>query len=394
LQSVTYQVVDLEKAKQWYRMVLEREPTLDAPFAVRFAVGEAVLTLVPQIEGSPEDRGHVVAYWGVEDADAAYERLLQCGATAHSELRTFRHTRVGKVVDPFGNLLGITSSSGDPQKQSVDHRPSESALGVVICRALAAREERAEWRGPDHLAEVFLAEDQRKLLADRASREWLIHKAVTPALYGFIWARTAFMDQAFTAALAARTPQIVFLGAGYDSRAYRFRERLGDTRVFELDARTTQERKRDLLGRSNVPIPPQLVFAPIDFKTEKIEEVLRAAGFDGGARTLFLWEGVTYYLTGAVVRSTLDCVRRNSGAGSTICFDYMTQARESVYAGEPFRFWIEPERVPSFLLECGFAVIDHLSPEDIEKQYLTPADGSSGGTTLPFFSLVKTYVQG
>jgi hypothetical protein len=72
----------------------------------------------------------------------------------------------------------------------------------------------------------------------------------------------------------------------------------------------------------------------------------------------------------------------------------MTQARESVYAGEPFRFWIEPERVPSFLLECGFAVIDHLSPEDIEKQYLTPADGSSGGTTLPFFSLVKAHVQG
>jgi hypothetical protein len=46
-QRVVYQVADLAKAKEWYRTVLEREPAVDMPFFVGFAVGEAMLCLVP-----------------------------------------------------------------------------------------------------------------------------------------------------------------------------------------------------------------------------------------------------------------------------------------------------------------------------------------------------------
>ena len=42
----------------------------------------------------------------------------------------------------------------------------------------------------------------------------------------------------------AGVPQVVFLGAGYNSRAYRFRDLIGETQLFELDVASSQERKR------------------------------------------------------------------------------------------------------------------------------------------------------
>jgi len=392
LQRVTYQVPDLAKAKQWYGTVLGKDPALEMPFFVGFVIGDSMLGLVPGAGTSTQSDGRVIASWSVNDVDAAYRRLLDLGATVHTELRTVQQKRTGAVIDPFGNVIGITGSPGDPQKQSVEEQPSESAMGVTICRALGARDGRPGLRGRDNLAEIFLADDRKKILADQASREYIIQKMVTPELYGYILARTAYLDRVFEDSLAANIPQIVFLGAGYDSRSYRFREQIRDARIFELDVRTTQNHKRQMLARANVPIPPQLTFVTVNFKTESIADALSNAGFDKARETLFLWEGVTYYLAPEIVQSTLDCVRRNSPAGSTICFDYMTEKRPSVYAGEPFQFWIDREQLPAFLSERGYGLVDHLGPADIARQHLTLPDGSPAGKTLPYFSFARASV--
>lgn len=59
--------------------------------------------------------------------------------------------------------------------------------------------------------------------------------AKAPGSYEYFIARTAFFDAAVRRALDENVPQIVLLGAGYDSRAYRFADRIRDTRIFELD---------------------------------------------------------------------------------------------------------------------------------------------------------------
>lgn len=56
-------------------------------------------------------------------------------------------------------------------------------------------------------------------------------------------------------ALRENLPQVVFLGAGYDSRPYRFQDLLRNTRIFELDIASTQQRKRQVLERAGVAIP-------------------------------------------------------------------------------------------------------------------------------------------
>ncbi len=117
--------------------------------------------------------------------------------------------------------------------------PSDTALATATMRALAAKDPREGVFGPDYLAEIFLTEEQRAPLMDPAAREWVMKNRVTPGAYVFMIARTAFFDQVFTDALDKRIAQLVLLGAGYDSRPYRFSSRLGDCRVFELDALAT-----------------------------------------------------------------------------------------------------------------------------------------------------------
>ncbi len=236
LKRVTYQVPDISQARQWYSAVLEKEPELDSPFYAMFVIGDATLTLVPAGNESAQGDERVVAYWGVEDIEAAYRRLLELGATARAEISTSRlDIRLAKVVDPFGNVIGITDRPADAKKQSVENQPSQSAMTVAFCRALAASENRAELRGPDYLAEIFLTEDSRHALKDQTSREWVIQKLTTPELYGYFKARTAYLDDIFTQALQENVPQIVFLGAGYDTRAYRFKDKIRATRIYELD---------------------------------------------------------------------------------------------------------------------------------------------------------------
>jgi methyltransferase (TIGR00027 family) len=289
---------------------------------------------------------------------------------------------------------------------SLENQPSVSALNVARCRAAAANEPRDEIRGRDTLAELFLGEEAQKSLKDPAMHAMILRKlsAVSPGGYEYFLARTAYLDEVMEQALHDNIPQIVFLGAGYDTRAYRFCDLIRDTRIFELDIRSTQMHKRSLLEQAQIPIPAQLTFLPIDFTKDSLADVLIRAGYDPDKKALFIWEGVCYYLPPQTVDETLSIIRKNSPAGSFLCFDYMIaastrfgaqssrDAMQSMYTAEPLQFELEEGNVAAFLAERGFQVVEHLLPEDLQKKYLTLRDGSSAGEILGLFGLVKAVV--
>ena len=282
------------------------------------------------------------------------------------------------------------------------------AYVLSLLAALAALDEREEIRGPDYLAEIFLTEDRKSSLRDAVIRESLIKKKIIPGMYEFLIARTAFYDGIVEQALRENIPQIVFMGAGYDSRSYRFKDLIGDTRIFELDIHPTQQRKKELLHQAMVPIPKQLVFVSINFNTDNIGDVLAEAGFVKSRQVLFVWEGVTYYLPAKVIDNTLSTVKTNSPAGSSICFDYASLSPElqgdqrvqkvremmrSNYPGEPTHFGILKGNIGSFLSERGYEIITHLTSNEIETKYLSLNDGSSAGKLLPIFCFVHALVS-
>src|SRR4051812_9058709 len=107
LRTVVYQVADLERAKAWYTELLDTPPYFDEPFYMGYNVRGYELGLHP-VDTPIVSGTSVVTYWGVEDIDATYARLLELGATAHAPITDVGSgIKVADVIDPFGNIVGI-----------------------------------------------------------------------------------------------------------------------------------------------------------------------------------------------------------------------------------------------------------------------------------------------
>jgi predicted enzyme related to lactoylglutathione lyase len=118
LRTAIYSVSDLDAARQWYTQILGFGPYFDESFYVGFEVGGFELGLLPADGGAPIGAGGVTVYWGVDDADVAFDRLLELGATPHHAAEDvgggIRHA---VVADPWGNLLGVIENPHfDPAK--------------------------------------------------------------------------------------------------------------------------------------------------------------------------------------------------------------------------------------------------------------------------------------
>jgi len=109
LRTVKYEVQDVAKAKDWYGKVFGVQPYFDEPaYYVGYNIGGYELGLVPEPKAAAKRDPAGVAYWGVEDVHAAYQRLLDLGATPVSDIQDVGGgILVAEVRDPFGNVLGI-----------------------------------------------------------------------------------------------------------------------------------------------------------------------------------------------------------------------------------------------------------------------------------------------
>jgi methyltransferase (TIGR00027 family) len=232
---------------------------------------------------------------------------------------------------------------------------------------------------------------------------------IAPGAYEFMIARTAFFDRVVEQALKENIEQMVLLGAGYDSRPYRFGEFIQNTKIFELDAKPTQQRKKECLQRAAISISEQISFVPINFERDNLRDTLKEAGFSQEKKTVFIWEGVTYYLSAEAVDNMLAFVRSNSPSGSSISFDYASLSDEALnedgvkelrkhmqskYSNEPRKFGIQAGRIEAFLKERGFEVIEHLTAADMNEKYLSIGGYSDVGRVPSLFCLVYATVIG
>ena len=184
-------------------------------------------------------------------------------------------------------------------------RPSATALEMTAYRALGAKHPDPSIRNADRLAERFLGVDERRLLKEAGSDILLAALAMDTesawatlgnrgALARAVHVRTRHIDEVVEDSLNAGISQIVNLGAGLDSRAYRIDAAYG--RVFELDLPATQEYKKKRVREILGSLPGHVTYAPIDFAKQELAMVPDSAGFDRKARSLFIWEGVTMYI--------------------------------------------------------------------------------------------------
>jgi methyltransferase (TIGR00027 family) len=266
------------------------------------------------------------------------------------------------------------------------NRASKTALMAAIHRFLAHKEN--DFQGPDDMARIFLPRKVRFFLSFKFIRESIKKKMrkFVPGTYEYVTGRTNFCDEQFKLSVEEDWPQIVLLGAGYDTRFLRFQSRIKNTKVFELDEATIQSEKKRLLEKAGIKVPANHVFVAVNFNTDKLEEVLNESGYESLKRTLFLWEGVSMYLEQSSVEQMLTFISGKSAKGSRIVFDYFDKeilegnsqlygakeiAAEVKKSNEPFQFGIDPNEIDPFLEKHNLKLVTQYAPEKLEAEYLT-----------------------
>lgn len=207
-------------------------------------------------------------------------------------------------------------------------------------------------------------------------------------------ARTRLIDDLVTAALERGVRQVLLLGAGYDSRAYRL-PGIERATVFEADHPATQAVKRRLVGAAVRPERRAHVrFVAVDLLAADLGEALLAGGFAAGEPTVVVWEGVTNYLSEPAVDGTLRRLAGLSAAGSTLIMTYVSKAvldgeidagpwPEAVRrAGEPWTFGFDPARLGGYLAGRGLRLTLDMSTEDAADRYLRPLGRAERAATF------------
>jgi methyltransferase (TIGR00027 family) len=233
----------------------------------------------------------------------------------------------------------------------------------------------------DPLAIAILGEDAEAAIAlakERPERRFMRF---------FVALRSRFAEDSAAKAIERGMRQILVLGAGLDTFAYRVEPRDG-LRLFELDHPATQRDKRRRLREARLAEPAHVVYAPHDFEQGSMIAALSAAGLDPTRRTFALWLGVTPYLTEDAVFATLGELAAFPG-GAEVVFDYANppdtieepRAREFHQAlaeqvaasGEPFRCYLETPKLHERAAALGFVEIEDLDRAALVARYLPHA---------------------
>jgi methyltransferase (TIGR00027 family) len=202
---------------------------------------------------------------------------------------------------------------------------------------------------------------------------------------GMLFCRTRFIDDALVDWLGDSTQQVICLGAGYETHAYRI-PGIERAHYFELDLPTAQTLKRERLIKVLNEIPDHVTFVPIDFDRQSIEDEMTAAGYQPDVETFIIWEGVTQYIISAAVDATLEFAAQ-AAEGSRISFTYIdkgildgtsrTKTDQRIMSriskrGVPWIFGLDPAEIENWLSRRGFKLIDHADAMEYKKRYVTP----------------------
>ena len=286
----------------------------------------------------------------------------------------------------------------DARNERNNDLPSRTSILVAAARAFASREPDESVRNPDWLADRLIGPSELALISEhplsRGLQQDYSEASQNPAIVLFAseqLVRTRFIDEALERAVRRGVTQIVILGAGFDSRAYRFQELLKHCNVFEVDAAPTQGYKRRRVAAALLEVPPNLVYCEVDFAKDDVIDVLRAAGFREDEKTFYILEGVSMYVPEEGVRKTLRMVAMHSAPGSSLVLDYANSLGiEMIRAnpqgpigmaaawGEPWIFGVPGTNGGDFFRELGFdpGVPVATSNPEIIKRYATRQDGT------------------
>ncbi len=259
---------------------------------------------------------------------------------------------------------------------------SITAQGIAFARAKESQRPEGERICYDPYARQFVG----RWLWITMSLFWGYAQLRSPGVAEYLATRTRYIDDYLAECIGKGLQQLVILGAGFDSRPYRFEKLKGQARVFEVDHPATQAVKlanvKQIFGTS----PNYVTYVPIDFDHQRLDQRMAECGYDPHLKTLFIWEGVIFYLSREAIDGTLEFIAQHSGPGSQVIFDYIyttafsgggkrtevkSMQRYRGLTGEGLQFSIDEGAIQSFLEQRGFCDVKNTDSRDWKRLYFT-----------------------
>lgn len=266
---------------------------------------------------------------------------------------------------------------------------AQTAFGPMVQAAIEQYEPPERRLVDDDLALSLLPAGQRAVV--HAMRWPLLRRLtiaagerVAPGSWTLIACRKRFIDDKIEEALAD-VDAVVILGAGLDTRGLRLARR-SDIPVFEVDLPINIARKSAAVQQSIGALPAWVHLLPLDFEHDDLFAALIGQGYRTDARTSFVWEGVTQYLTEDAVRATLTALQ-TAPAGSRLVFSYVRkdfiEGRNLYDAAvlykrfgqrrQVWKFGLDPDDVAEFVGQYGWRLVEQTGPEYYRQHYIRPS---------------------
>ncbi len=259
----------------------------------------------------------------------------------------------------------------------------------------------------DPYAEYFFPEEVRKQFQDVTfiKEERAKYEQFMPGVNGAAVARIRFIDECLAEGLQNGLKQMVIIGAGYDTRAYRIKGIQEALKVFEVDHPDTQAVKTATIRTIFGDLPKHVVHVPVVFGQDRLDEKLFDLGYDPGLKTLFIVEGLLMYIPPTSVDLLLAFIARASGSGSAVVCDYFDTSviegtcplqeaqalKKFVEAeGAPLQFGIPEGEVEMFFTDRGFSSVSRVSTATCKEKYFSGANDDR--TVSPMFNFVHATV--
>lgn len=211
------------------------------------------------------------------------------------------------------------------------------------------------------------------------------HEPRAMGLRSHVLLRSRFAEERLREAVVRGVTQLVVLGAGLDTFAYRQPAWAAALRIYEVDHPASQAAKRGRLQAAQIIVPANVTYAPVDFEHDTLIAGLERAGFNPGAKTFVSCLGVLVYLTSEAIAALFAFVALLP-AGSECVFTFggtkragepgrPSAAEVVAELGEPWLSSMEIEDVAAVLAKAGLPAPVLMSREKAAEWLGTRSDG-------------------
>jgi len=209
-------------------------------------------------------------------------------------------------------------------------REALAATGRLTAAGRALESRRADRLFEDPLAVALAGEEGFRLL-----ERWRLPGMSKEQATITIGPRTRFYDDLVIQAVADGLGQVVLVAAGMDTRAFRL-ALASEVTVFELDLPELLAQKQAILEQEHAEPRCRRIVVAADLAEDGWPQALTTARFDHAARTVFIAEGLSWYLTEEENARLLDDLASLAAPGSRLGIDLMSQDALENRAAAPF----------------------------------------------------------